>query len=441
MLAGMARAGFRITVVDEENGWPVPLVELRTVDHQRFVSDNAGVIAITNPDLMNREVWFLVKGHGYEVSQDGFGYRGVRLKPSPGGKSLIRVKRRWPGKRLGRLTGAGLLAESQKLGDFPEWKESGVVGCDSVLMGRHNKKLVWAWGDTMVAKYPLGLFHATSATTSLRPVQEWKPPILLHFDYLRDDKGGVRNVAQMPGEGPTWLGGLVSLPAQGGNRKLVATYVKIRNHLTVYEAGLCVWNAGLGQFQQHKVLWNEGKNGGKAPVMPSGHPIQIEEKGRLYHLFGNPFPEVKIEATFEAWEDPTKWQHLKPQGEVLTREGSKIKVHRGSIAWNEYLKKWVAIFTRMKGEKSLLGEIWFAWSDSPFGIWEDARLIVEHDNYTFYNPRIHPELVGEKSSFLLFEGTYTSEFANRPEPTPRYNYNQVLYRLDLDDEMFRPDPE
>ena len=33
----------------------------------------------------------------------------------------------------------------------------------------------------------------------------------------------------------------------------------------------------------------------------------------------------------------------------------------------------------------------------------------------------------------FFEGTYTAEFADKPEPTPRYNYNQMLYRLDLDD--------
>jgi len=34
---------------------------------------------------------------------------------------------------------------------------------------------------------------------------------------------------------------------------------------------------------------------------------------------------------------------------------------------------------------------------------------------------------------LLFEGTYTMQFADRPVPTARYDYNQILYRLDLDD--------
>ena len=44
-LSARADEAFRITILDAENDWPVPLVELRTVHHQRFLSDNAGVIA------------------------------------------------------------------------------------------------------------------------------------------------------------------------------------------------------------------------------------------------------------------------------------------------------------------------------------------------------------------------------------------------------------
>ena len=35
----------RIEVVDKQNGWPVPLVQLRTTHNVLFVTDNAGVIA------------------------------------------------------------------------------------------------------------------------------------------------------------------------------------------------------------------------------------------------------------------------------------------------------------------------------------------------------------------------------------------------------------
>lgn len=435
--AGLAENLFRITVVDQENGWPVPLVELQTVDHQRFVSDNAGVIAFDSPELMGREVWFSVRGHGYGVGEDGFGFRGVRLTPVPGEKAVLPVKRRLPGKRLGRLTGGGLFAESQRFGENRDWAESGIVGCDSVLTVRHGDRLFWAWGDTMLARYPLGLFHTSSATTSLHPLESLKPPVRLTFEYFRDDRGFVRNVAQMPGKGPTWLGGYISLPDKDGKQRLVATYVKIRDHLKVYESGLCVWNGDQSSFKQHKVLWNEKRDGGKPPVIPDGHPVRVRENGKDVLLVGNPFPRVRLEATFEAWEDPTSWEILRPQGEVQARDGSRVKVHRGSIAWNAFRKKWVSVFTRMEGKKSLLGEIWFAESEAPTGPWGNAVQLVEHDNYTFYNPRIHSELTEEASPVLLFEGTYTSEFADRPEPTPRFNYNQILYRLDLDDGIFR----
>lgn len=39
----------------------------------------------------------------------------------------------------------------------------------------------------------------------------------------------------------------------------------------------------------------------------------------------------------------------------------------------------------------------------------------------FYNPRLHQELTPGKSPVLLFEGTYTQTFADRPPATPRYD--------------------
>jgi hypothetical protein len=111
----------------EGSGWPVPLVELRTTHQVRSVSDNAGLIAFDAPDLMGRETWFDVIGHGYEVARDGFGQRGVRLKPEPGHTLRVEVTRTIIARRIGRLTGAGLFAESQKLGLERDWRESGVV--------------------------------------------------------------------------------------------------------------------------------------------------------------------------------------------------------------------------------------------------------------------------------------------------------------------------
>ena len=72
-------------------------------------------------------------------------------------------------------------------------------------------------------------------------------------------------------------------------------------------------------------------------------------------------------------------------------------------------------------------------ADHPDGPWVDAVRVVTHDRYTFYNPQLHPEFTDSDSPVLLFEATYTHTFSASQEPTPRHDYNQVLYRLDLDE--------
>src|ERR1043166_772315 len=137
----------RIEVVEKGSGWPVPLVELRTTHNVRFVTDNAGVIAFDLPELMGRETWFDIVGNGYEVPRDGFGSRGVRLKPEPGGNLKVEVTRKIIAKRLGRLTGAGLFGESQKLGNELDWVRIGDLGQDSVQNAADNGELFCARGD------------------------------------------------------------------------------------------------------------------------------------------------------------------------------------------------------------------------------------------------------------------------------------------------------
>ena len=60
---------------------------MRTTHGLRFVSDNAGVIALDAPELFGVPTWFGVTGHGYGVKPDGFGTRGVRLTPTRGGST------------------------------------------------------------------------------------------------------------------------------------------------------------------------------------------------------------------------------------------------------------------------------------------------------------------------------------------------------------------
>ena len=423
----------RVDVVEKGGGMPVPLVELRTTHQLRFMSDNAGVIALDAPELMGRETWFEVVGHGYEIPKDGFGYRGVRLTPVPGGRLRVEVSRTIHAQRIGRLTGAGIFAESQKLGFEPDWKEQGVFGCDSVQNAEHGGRLFWIWGDTTLARYPLGIFDATGATTAVPPVEGLEPPLRVRFDYFGDGSGGVSGVAKMPGSGPTWLSALVSLPAQDGTPRLAASYVKIKPPLESYEAGLCVWDEAVRRFERLKVVWRQAEGASKPTSFPDGHAVRWRDgAGKDWVLFGNPLPRLRCAATFEAWSQPEQWEVLTPQESIAdSKVEMKVKPHSGSIAWNAWKRRWIAIFTESFGKPSAFGEVWYAEAESPMGPWSGAVKVLSHENYTFYNPKLHPEMSLEGSSIVYFEGTFSMMFADHAAPVGRHDYNQVLYRLDL----------
>lgn len=429
----------RIEVVEKGSGWPVPLVELRTTSHVSFYTDNAGVAAFDLPEFMNRETWLNVESHGYEVDKDGFGNRGVRFVPVPGGTKRIEVKRTNVAKRLGRLTGAGIFGESQKLGGYSNWVESGVVGQDTVELAAYRGKLFWGWGDTGIFSYELGLFRTTGATTSLQPLKSFEPPLELAFNYFRDAKGNVRNIIDMENAGPIWVGGYTVLPDRSGRDHLVCTYSKIKGPLEAVESGLAEWNDASTSWKLLKVIWK--KEGSESPpFQPNSHSVfWTDANGRKWAYFGEGLPHLRCPATFEAWQDPSTWEAVNnPTSLVAADDGKNVDIQSGSIAWNAYRKSWVTIFTERWGSPSALGEVWYAEAPSPAGPWGPAIKVASHNNYTFYNPAIEPELAPENAKFILFEGTYSSQFADHAHPTPRYNYNQILYRLDLDDPALEP---
>ncbi len=91
------------------------------------------------------------------------------------------------------------------------------------------------------------------------------------------------------------------------------------------------------------------------------------------------------------------------------------------------------VATEQGGSSSNLGEVWYLEADSPLGPWAYARKVVTHDKYSFYNPKQHPTFSKENGRIIFFEGTYTHTFSGNDHPTPRYDYNQISYKLDLND--------
>jgi len=82
----------------------------------------------------------------------------------------------------------------------------------------------------------------------------------------------------------------------------------------------------------------------------------------------------------------------------------------------------------------MLGEVWYAEAEASIGPWPQAVKIVTHDKYSFYNPKQHPQFDQDGGRVIYFEGTYTHTFSGNEQRTPRYDYNQIMYRLDLGDE-------
>jgi hypothetical protein len=471
---------FKITVVDEETGRGVPLVELRTVNQLRYYTDSNGVVAFHEPGLMGQPVFFSVGSHGYEFAKDGFGFRGKALDVTEGGSATLKIKRLNIAERLYRVTGAGIYADSVLTGQpVPLRKpvlDGLVLGSDSVLNTVYRGKVWWFWGDTNRPGYPLGNFHTPGATSVLPADGGLDPEVGMDLEYLVDDKGFARPTAPMPGDGPTWLGGLVVLRDAKNEEHLFAAYVKVRNQFEIYERGLVEFDDDKRLF--HKVVPFDTK----APLHLQGHPFRHTAGGVDYLYFGTPYPLIRVRADAEDLRHPERYEaftclqegssleqaeverdgdrpryawkkntpvvgsaeqaKLNRKGKLTTEEallqlrdvetGKAVIAHSGSVYWNEYRRRWVMIAVESFGT-SALGEVWFAEADTPLGPWVYARKVVTHDKYSFYNPKQHPMFDKDKGRVLFFEGTYTFTFSGNPEPTPRYDYNQVLYKLDLAD--------
>ena len=259
------------------------------------------------------------------------------------------------------------------------------------------------------------------------------------FDYYRNSKGQVRNLIDIESPGPVWVGGYVCLPDHSGKDHLVCTYTKIKGFLAPEEVGLADWEDGTGNWKVIRVLWTRSQVE-KPTLAPNNHAaFWTDPTGKKWVYFGGGLPGLRCPATFEGWQDASSWETVdNPRSLTSAADGSPVEIAAGTFGYNPWRKRWIAIVQQKFGRPSAFGELWYAEADAPTGPWGKAVKVVSHNNYTFYNPMLHPDLVPDGAKFVLFDGTYTAEFADHPVPTPRYNYNQVLYRLDLDDPALAP---
>ncbi len=217
---------------------------------------------------------------------------------------------------------------------------------------------------------------------------------------------------------------------------------------------------------------------------PGGHTVLSQDHGVEYVYYCNPYPLIRMPADPDqlgkigsceaftclkpgtriaqqqldrgpdgalryAWKTNTQFvlqdqqnklissRLIKPDETLLNLRdldsGKTVIAHGGSVYWNEYRQRWVMIAVEARGSTSYLGEVWYAEADTLLGPWVYARKIVTHDKYSFYNPKQHPMFDQEKGRTIFFEGTYATTFSGNPDATPRYDYNQIMYQLELTD--------
>mgnify|MGYP002879442291 CR=1 FL=1 len=412
------------------------MVELSTVHGVTFITDNAGVVAFDEPGLMNVSVFFKVKSHGYEYPKDSLGFKGKRLVTTPGKTSTIQVNRINLAERLCRLTGGGLYHHSLRAGLRVPIKQpllnAKVLGSDSVHTTIFRNKLYWLWGDTNRPRYPLGNFHVTMATTPHSREDDFRFDSGVNYSYFTDKEGFARKMAPMEGKGPTWLGAMLTLKDNKDNERLVASYVKVRKSMEVYEAGLCEFNSNTEIFEKRFTFPNPKS------LRPRGHPLRHRLNGRDWVYCGSTLPNMRFPDNYESWLDPSTYDAVSADANFTDAVGKEVKHHHGHVAWNPMRKRWISIFTQSWAKSSFLGEIWYAEAPTPEGPWRKAVKIMTHDRYSFYNPMQHPYWAEDNGRVIYFEGTYTMAFSGNRNPTPRYDYNQMLYRLDLSDPRLKP---
>ena len=469
---------FCVQIVDEATGRGVPLVELETMDNQLYITDSAGRMAFHEPGQMNIPVWFSMRSHGYEFPTDGFGMTGQRFTTQPGGRTVMKIKRLNIAERLCRLTGQGIYRDSVLLGEKVPLAEpltnGGVVGSDSVESVVYRGRIFWLWGDTMRLSYPLGNFRTTCAWSDLPAKGGLGPDQGVDFHYFTGKDGFAKEMCPLERkEGVVWLFGLAVVPDDAGAERLIAHYSRRGGLAKEFEQGVAVFNDQTEIFERAASLPLEEKW-----RYPRGRVTPVHEGDIDYLYFGDAgccvrvpahFRDVCDPASYEAWtcadeKGPRRradgaldyaWRKDAPPIEspeeakwlatglikleecrvtpVDVETKARITLHEGSVCWNAYRQRWVLIAVQHGGKSSFLGEVWYAEATAPTGPWTHAVRVVTHDHYSFYNPAQHAFFDEDGGRRIYFEGTYSFTFSGRKDRTPHYDYNQILYRLDLAD--------
>ena len=401
--AGPTSRYFVVHVIDDRTGRGVPLVELKLPNEVKYWTDSAGVAALDEPSLGEGEVFIHVRSDGYEYEHETPFGRGVNVRIEPGEAQVIRIRRTMVAERLYRLTGEGIYRDSMLAGLPIAMKEpllnGRVLGQDTVSAAIYRSKIFWIWGDTVGPAY--WNFSVSAATSD--PGDD--PAVAVNYSYFTDSDGRAKEMLPLPREGLIWIEGLIPMTDPNGQERLIATYTRQDGLKFPDECGLALFDEAMQVFQP----WKE------VPCRDnhySSHPF-------LYDGYWYLYPWLRVPNDWSAIQDSNRWESR----EVQLPSGN---LRPSCVVWNQYRKRWILLLENT-------GDVYYAEARQPEGPYGPAVKIIHHDQYNFYNVATHTFFNQEEDRVIYLEGTYTDAFSGAPEKTPRYNYNQVQYRLQLDD--------
>lgn len=474
---------FIMVVRDRETGRGVPLMELELPNGIRYLTDSGGTVAFSEISFMGRQTLFRIRGPGYRYPVQHLGEPGIVLTPFAGSRIELSVQRTHAAERLYRVTGEGIYHDSELSGDRVPirnpWINAGVVGQDTVIALPYRGKIYWFWGDTLgTAELNLNVAGAVSELFSGqagKPSDGPAPADGVDLTYFEDARGFAKPLCPFGGAGRIWLDWALTLADEAGRERLVAGYSRMTSLNRIAEQGIAVFNDDTEVFESlatRKICRD---------TLPHRveHPIMTEADGTRYIVFSARFGFRRVAAELDPDQllNPDAYEVYgpvpeKPQQDAVTDDrepdrtrvhgwrkgasapdldlqqqwlsegsldpadswlrptdidsGAPVTIYPGSIAWNPYQKRWILI------AQGNLGDVWFGCADSLVGPWVYCKKIAGHDCYSFYNPVHHPFFDEDRGRTIYFEGTYCNWFTDNREKTPRYDYNQLMYRLQLD---------
>jgi len=467
-----ATTPFWVRIVDAETGRGVPLVRISAPDYVKWTDSN-GVAVVDDARLQGRDVTFAIESAGYVFEPK----QGAAIRVEAGKSVELQLRRLNIAERLYRATGANIYGDSVRAGlTVPIAKpliNARVTGQDTVIATIYKGKIFWCWGDTDGELQADGKKRfngkVSCATSELPGKGGLDPSVGIDYTYFTRPDGFTRQMVPIPVRGLVWIEGLFTVKDEQGRERLLATYTIQQAKTKPFESGIVAFDDAAGEF---RVI-------ARFPPRPrhtSSHPFVTRVDGKdylyLYPVQRVPFewkaildpgryesytclksgakldmenPPLERDATGKlvcGWKHDADWLTGDRERALLTRglidiahanfpllntkTGKPTGARADSVAWNRYRNKWILLSKDN-------GTVYYSEADQPQGPWVKAVPVSSQLPYRLYNVARHPFFDSADGRFIYYEGTFIHKLSQTDVVVPDYDYNNLVYRLDLSD--------